>query len=175
MQICNIEGMATAVNQIPTRGRGQLQRNLVVHVSARTVRPARGRLGRRRAGLIARIVGAEIAAARYRLPIPFAMITCPERTSGIRHEPFCCAVAVRPQQDTSPDRDSRLRTADDGHRPQARSQERRLSSIGPPAQSGESGPCHDSGHSPKSTPRRSSRTSLPLTARSQGMAYIRFA
>ena len=151
MQICNIEGMATAVNQIPTRGRGQLQRNLVVHVSARTVRPARGRLGRRRAGLIARIVGAEIAAARYRLPIPFAMITCPERTSGIRHEFFCCAVAVRPQQDTSPDRDSRLRTADDGHGPQARSQERRLSSIGPPAQSGESGPCHDSGHSPKST------------------------
>ena len=111
---------------------------LVVHVSARTVRPARGRLGRRRAGLIARIVGAEIAAARYRLPIPFAMITCPERTSGIRHEPFCCAVAVRPQQDTSPDRDSRLRTADDGQGPQARSQERRLSSIGPPSLSGES-------------------------------------
>ena len=119
MQICNMEGMATAVNQIPTRGRGQLQRNLVVHVSARTVRPARGRLGRRRAGLIARIVGAEIAAARYRLPIPFAMITCPERTSGIRHEPFCCAVVVRPQQDTILDRDSRLLTADDGHQQQA--------------------------------------------------------
>ena len=146
MQICNMEGMATAVNQIPTRGRGQLQRNLVVHVSARTVRPARGRLGRRRAGLIARIVGAEIAAARYRLPIPFAMITCPERTSGIRHEPFCCAVAVRPQQDTSPDCERLMMATGRKH-----DHKNVLSSIGPSAQSGESGPCHDSGHSPKST------------------------
>ena len=163
MQICNIEGMATAVNQIPTRGRGQLQRNLVVHVSARTVRPARGRLGRRRAGLIARIVGAEIAAARYRLPIPFAMITCPERTSGIRHEPFCCAVAVRAQQDTSPDRDSRLRTADDGH---GRKHDHK--NVG----------CHRLVLQPRAARavlatirdtrqnRRSGRTSLPLTARS---------
>ena len=64
--------------------------------------------------------------------------TSPERTSGIRHEPFCCAVAVRPQQGTTLGPDSRPRKTDDGHQQQALSQEHRLSSIGPPSLSGES-------------------------------------
>ena len=75
---------------------------------------------------------------------PSRRFTCPERTSGIRHEFFCCAVAVRPQQGTTPGRDSRLRRTGDGHQQQARSQERRLSSDWSSTPNWRPCPCHDS-------------------------------